>query len=478
MGPLAYSPDGRRIACSSLTAIIVWDIQTGGVAKEIEHTALSWGVSLVWSLDGRTIGIVRADAEVCTYEVATGTQLRLGQLHSGDEKHNFLLMWAHEKSFRAVTVVPHRHPIATTVDVFEVGCTLIQSRSYTIAGDFDPSDSRISFSPATFRVSISSGNVLRIFEEGGSDYLLKHTGCFYMHSFSSDGSLFAASDVVGGVLFWKCTSGRYILWRKLQDRSWAYTILRFSLSLSSILGNATRSLLACRLDDLPADPQTRCQQYAGVIRSGNRIATAYDSSSTVAILDIHSPAPCQFIDTGVGIRGLIIIGNVLVAVGSGKLVAWLLTEEGLVGGVSRNNMVDHGHSIWTVSWQYSPLRGSKTVGKVGGIPGTDGEAFLAFHTETGELLRHTPQSYLELVILNDELGGEHNLYPSNLSWRTPPRSCWKLQRESEEAWVEGPDGRCRMWMPAGWRDYWHQGYWDGNTAMMTINPDKPVIIKP
>ena len=34
-GPLTYSPDGRSIACGSDTSIVIWDIQTGGVAKEI-----------------------------------------------------------------------------------------------------------------------------------------------------------------------------------------------------------------------------------------------------------------------------------------------------------------------------------------------------------------------------------------------------------------------------------------------------------
>jgi len=45
-GPLAYSPDGRSIACASDTAIIIWDIQTGGVAKGIKrraHTTSHWG---------------------------------------------------------------------------------------------------------------------------------------------------------------------------------------------------------------------------------------------------------------------------------------------------------------------------------------------------------------------------------------------------------------------------------------------------
>jgi WD40 repeat protein len=36
MGPLAYSPDGHSLACGSNTAILIWDIQTGGIAKEIK----------------------------------------------------------------------------------------------------------------------------------------------------------------------------------------------------------------------------------------------------------------------------------------------------------------------------------------------------------------------------------------------------------------------------------------------------------
>ena len=46
-GPLAYAPDGRSIACASDTAIIIWDIQTGGVAKEIKHSTKSISVACV-----------------------------------------------------------------------------------------------------------------------------------------------------------------------------------------------------------------------------------------------------------------------------------------------------------------------------------------------------------------------------------------------------------------------------------------------
>jgi WD40 repeat protein len=49
MGALAYSPDGHSLASLSNTSLIIWDIQTGGVAKEIPCDKTSGG-SVVWSL--------------------------------------------------------------------------------------------------------------------------------------------------------------------------------------------------------------------------------------------------------------------------------------------------------------------------------------------------------------------------------------------------------------------------------------------
>ena len=36
-GGLAYSPDGRSLASLSDTSLTIWDIQTGGVAREVGH---------------------------------------------------------------------------------------------------------------------------------------------------------------------------------------------------------------------------------------------------------------------------------------------------------------------------------------------------------------------------------------------------------------------------------------------------------
>jgi WD40 repeat protein len=85
-GPLAYSPDGRSIACASDTAIIIWDIQTGGVAKEIECSANN--ISLVWSSDGRTLCTINSGDQgtfvVHTHDVSSGTTSSPGTLESGD----------------------------------------------------------------------------------------------------------------------------------------------------------------------------------------------------------------------------------------------------------------------------------------------------------------------------------------------------------------------------------------------------------
>jgi hypothetical protein len=57
-GRPSYSPDGSSLASLTNTSLIIWDIQTGGMTKEIGlySTGYVSDVSLVWSLDGGTVG--------------------------------------------------------------------------------------------------------------------------------------------------------------------------------------------------------------------------------------------------------------------------------------------------------------------------------------------------------------------------------------------------------------------------------------
>ena len=97
---IAYSPDGQSLACCSDTAIIIWDAQTGGVVKEIVCEVICSGLTLVWSLDGKTIGTLSWSAfetyPVFTYDVASGTTLSSGILQSRDGP----FLWAHDRTFK------------------------------------------------------------------------------------------------------------------------------------------------------------------------------------------------------------------------------------------------------------------------------------------------------------------------------------------------------------------------------------------
>jgi WD40 repeat protein len=464
-GALAYSPDGRSIACTSSTAIIIWDIQTGGVLKQDERVFDS--ESLAWSLDGSTIGIIDIARNVHTYEVVLGKTQNLGRLFSGVEGHSPLYqMWTHEASFRAVTVTQYRQ---LEIQIFEIGRTLVEFHSFT-TDILLPPRSEFSFSPATFHVCIYFFSMLRIFGGRDSNCLLEVKGCFRSNCFSPDGCLFAASDS-DSVCFWKCISGCYIPWRELRDTGWAYSSLQFSPTLSSILGLSFDALRLCRLHDLPTTPQTFHPTFAVLVNSGNRIAVARQRESTITLLDIHSQNPPQFVDTGVGITKLTVVGNVLLVIGSGKVVAWLLTEAGLVCGVLGDRRAGHSDSIWTVPCQDSNPSTS-IAGWVAGINSLQ-DTYAVFHTESGELLKDTPQPNSDLEAL--EL--IRHFYSSNLSPPSASRQGNKVPLRLQQGWVSAPGGRYMLWVPVDWRGAWDRGTWRHDLTAMVISLPKAIFVK-
>jgi hypothetical protein len=416
---------------------------------------------------------------VHTYEVVSGKTQNLGKLYSGDEGIFALYqMWPLEASFRAVAIVQPKYQRWITIDIFEIGRTLVKFHSFTTGLPL-PSPLKFSFSPATFHLCISSSFMLRIFGDRGSNCLLyvDRDGKFGSNHFSPDGSLFAASDF-NGVRFWKYTSDFYIPWREFQDLDtrWLYSSLQFSPTLSSILGHRGDVLMVCHLHGLPTTPYTPHRTFAVLVDSGDRFAIARQLESTITLLDIHSQNPPQLIDTGVEITRLLVMGNVLLAVGSGKVVAWLLTQTGLVCGVLGDRRVDHGDSIWTV-----PCRdfGILTEGWVVGISSSEG-TYIVFDTESGELLEDTPQPYSKLEALNDELSRERQ-YPhnSNLSRRSSYDSETEepLQSICQRGWVGGPGSRYMLWVPVEWREGWGHGTWHHDLTVMDLDYPKTIFIK-
>jgi WD40 repeat protein len=479
-GLLAYSPDGRSLACSSPTAIIIWDIQTGGVLKEDQRVLDSR--LLAWSLDGSTIGIIDTYSNVHMYEVVSGKTLNLGKLYLGHKGLLLCKMWTHEASFRAVTMaVEHEHQQEITIDIFEIGRTLTKFHSFTFTGHVfsSPNYDLFSFSPATFHFCINTFPILRIFGGQDSNCLLEEDEVFGPTCFSPDGSLFAVSNSIG-VCFWKYTSGCYIPWRELRDKRWFCSHLQFSPTLSSILGHYSDVLRMCRLRDLLTTPETPRElifqsTFAKLVNPGNRIAAARRWENTITLLDVHSQNPPQFVDTDVEITDLSVVGNVLLAFGSGKVVAWLLTEAGLVCGVLGDRRAGHSDSIWTIPYQPSAS-----------IIGQEAEIFPlqvtypVFHTESGELLEDTYQPYSVLRAHEDESSRVSSLQVSNLIHLSAFRSEVPLRSRCQRGWAGSPGGRYILWVPVEWRRAWKYGTWHRDlTAMdMSLRLDLSVLYMP
>ena len=133
-----------------------------------------------------------------------------------------------------------------------------------------------------------------------------------------------------------------------------------------MLGHFRDVLQVWHSDDQPTDRVSDRVQYTAFSPHGTYIVTSHPRKNTITITDLISQTPSQFIDTGAMISGLALTGNILLVVDSEMVVAWRLTEQGVVDGVFGNRWASHSDSIWTIS----PMLGTispefSLVGQVG-----------------------------------------------------------------------------------------------------------------
>ena len=483
-GGLAYSPDGRSVACSSDTAIIIWDIQTGGVVKEIQRSTGPTDPP-VWSLDGRSISTMRrnfaSDPTIHTYDVASGTALPPIAVRSHDKPH----LWAHDKYFRVMRTI--KNGGIRTIDIFEVRPVLTRTDSFSIQLDTGPSIKL--FSPVTYRVSATGFyNAahkidLTIFDLRTSKKILPACGNWgASFALSSDGSLFIGSGG-SGFLIWKYDTGRYIKWREYPVP--AYPVFHYlsSPNLQSILGHSGDILRLWRLDGPSIAPTALPQQLGTFSCCGTYMATTHRGSCTITITDILSRNTSFFIDTDIKVFELGFTGNVLLVVGSGAVVAWLSTEWGLVDGTFGNRRAGRGGSVWTVSISQScawdpifSVEGEHAVIK------SDGDTPHIYNTRTGEVLElaqaplHLGGPWYPLVDIkqarNHFYEGSARNAPTEDDWG-PSRTCFK------EGWVKDHQGKHLLWLPSEWRvGEGHRVQWFSDTAIMRfLLCGEPVTIK-
>ena len=484
-GP-TYSPDGRSIACASGAMIIIWDIQTGGVVKEIRRDEAG-DASLVWSLGGRVIGTMSwRPWTMCVYDVVSGTAPSQIKLKSRDRPH----LWAYGDSFRVA--ITRREDRAFAMEIFEVWPAIAKIDTFRIdsLGGFESLgrfDSIRSFSPTTYRASVQLFDWRTlVLDIRTSQRLLVIEWRTQSDCFSSDGSFFAASPKTSNSIhIWKYTAGRYTPWRKFPIQDGLNDHLQFSPTSSSILVRSGGVLRVRRLDIPPTSLSAHNPQCIAFSCSGAYIATTNNKNSIVIITNLLSLAPSQLIDTGLEIHRLVLTGNVLLTVGIKSTVAWLLTEEGGVYGVPGDRRAGPGDSIWTVpmGWGLTGVCLDFLVeGQIGAIRDqfSPGIAHV-YHTQTGEIISSSPSPFYHVGNWRD---------PASMTqdWRhlryhnLDERNChvednWLVTQSAiQGGWVKDPAGKHRFWVPVDWRAFQSaEWFYDITTLRLKLTRHQSVI---
>ena len=492
---LAYSPDGHSLATCSSTAIIIWDTQTGGVAEEVKCGITGDHSELVWSLDGRTIALslqVSKTLSLYICDVASGAVQSSGTIQSVHNTH----LWTHHESFQVMAITGDVVK-GRMVNIFDLGSTLTKVKSFT----FQSHLSYGAFSPATYRISASASgdgsynNKIIVLDIQNSKVLLQGIGQYWKHAFSPDGSTLAtvARD---HLVIWKYTSGNYTQWRNFQQTS---MLPQFSPTSSSILGCAGPILNMLHLDYSPISPVAESaitihsQPLDTFAPNGTYIATTHYQESTIMITNLHSqdPLTSQLIDTGLEILAIALTGNVLLVKGQNTLMAWLLTEEGVVDGICDNRKADHNGCLWKVSlqaqasfwarlrqWENNENKNAVGFSVEGDIVAVNYEdrPIHVYNTRTGGILPSDKAPQHSGYEFQDECKQyHHDLYKLH----QPPQCDWPIsQTILQEGWVKDPEGKHRLWLHPHWRSSKNDVGWLHNTSTLRIrNHSQLVIVK-
>ncbi|KAF9641901.1 hypothetical protein BDM02DRAFT_3194313 [Thelephora ganbajun] len=393
-----------------------------------------------------------------------------------------------------------------TISIFEIGSTLTRIKSFPLQFN----SPLHAFSPTTYRVSTAGDDPhdpkLLILDICNSEVLLHATGSYWDPTFSPDAS-FLAAFTGNHLLVWKYTSGHYIQWREFQQTQMS---LQFSPSSLSILGCNGTLLHLLHLDytstaptmesittthDIPRDAYSPCSTY---------IATTGRGESVITITNLHSqaPSPCQLIITNFEIAEIVLTGNVLLAKGSDIVMAWLLTEDGMVDGVFGNREADHNDSLWSISSQdtnptfwarlLSQERGSNNVDEHVEFSNSDGIVVIrwrnkpgvhVYHAETGEILKpdkaslHLRHTWYRFY---NPCQDDCNLYHHDLHKLYKHLECdWQISQSTlQEGWVKDPEGKHQLWLYPHWRLAGNDVEWLNKVSTLQLkSPSELIIIK-
>ena len=378
--PLAFifSPDSRVLTCSCAglcsdeeLCVTSWDVRTGRIVSAIEHRRpkafLKGKPFITYSTDGGTVGILyryRSSAVISIYNVVSGIYLYdvPHDVHSDPGGLRFYDMWTHGRSLRFATAE------STTITIREVGfhssstprkvATLHVPENVHHTDVFGPISPDVTtcaqFLPTSRRLALTRfvGPALQIlvWDPRDTEPRLNATDSRFRPplSLSSGGHFLACSSVEPEIYLWKESSIGYVLAAKLPSstqhpssllsangesivvyddstiRLWYTNAFTAPTTTTSSFSSSRASTQAQQSDNFVLDFHPFSLLAAFSRRKGG----------TATILDLKSGLPQLVISTGVGVVGIKVVENTVVAIGDGKVVTWKLSEANCLPGAT------------------------------------------------------------------------------------------------------------------------------------------------
>ena len=500
--PVSYSPDGHFLAGFPGSAITIWDIQTGGVVKEIECSDINTNDidtkprSLVWSSDGQTIGAIFIEKKtwvVCVYDVDLGVMVSTGTLQSFMKPH----LWSHNNSLWTMTLLAHGDSQAIA-NIFEIWPTFIDTPTrsfYTKLNLSHLKPAKISFSPSVYRISAITSDeplpMVFVLDIQNSKFLLLEKGDFKLVNFSRDGSLLVTSKEHGDIDIWKyCFGEGYTLYMRIP--TWGssacgrYARFLLSPTLSSLLIQGEFGTEVKYLDNSKVTHGfTPCchEQFSA---DGTYVVTVPYGRQVFTITNLDRIYSCS-INPGFSICGLALTKNILLVHGNNKVVGWQLTEAGMVHGAPSDGVLDQDGRLWTVSVPEKDV--CFWIGGCIGAISSSTEHPFCYNTETGEELEPIPIEVpsppaFSWEIFDSEPRQRMGKYPFSYCTfygldNIPKDSIQASVPWCEGGWIKYPQGKYwhKFWLPPYLRPEWLEMYWLNDVTTLRFKMDELVIIK-
>ena len=499
---LAYSPDGHSLACFFGSAVVIWDLQTGGVVEEIKTNDpdACHSPTFVWSSDGTTIYVPSKGEDtawvVTAYNIASG-KIYSSVVQSSVKPH----LWLHG-TFLWVMAIVYNNDSQATINILEIQLNsinnLIESFPANNLVELLPRDTHaeISFSPSTYQISAiipksEYEGTLVAFDIQSSKVLVEREDYLVQSGshFSPDGRLLVASDGMEHVFVWEYTPEQgYALWMNLWPKIDPLHYLcgyKSSPSSSMILILSTHHLRVHNLEGpRPNSPKYNRHHVIFLNNPPTCVITASKSGSTFTITNLQNSSS-QCIDTKFKIHNLDITYNILLVRGKDVIVAWQLTTEGTVNKVLDNTGGDSDGRLWTKPVLPNVPVELSTCGHVGAIKASQ-DLIYYYDTETGlELDPITVNTPAYRFSRWEVLGGDKG-YSVSSNWDCFPGFEYPTEyhlksdkAKLHEGWVKYSEGdhQHQFWLPPEWRHLFKRSYWVENVTTVVFDfVDHPTVI--